>query len=129
MIKRHKPAPSYHEGDDVHIIFKCPSCKGVTRRTYTAKPIHESIWRRVPGAPRFSFVREDEEGRMAITDQADAKSCPRCGDSGPGFLMDYKPVIGTLDESVICDARCTGARGPACNCSCGGENHGKAWGR
>jgi hypothetical protein len=26
-----------------------------------------------------------------------------------------------------CDARCTGATGPACSCSCGGRNHGGGW--
>ena len=24
----------------------------------------------------------------------------------------------------VCDSRCTGARGPKCNCQCGGKNHG-----
>lgn len=29
------------------------------------------------------------------------------------------------DEDCTCDGRCTGARGPNCDCHCGGENHGK----
>lgn len=33
-------------------------------------------------------------------------------------------VIGAHVESVKCGARCTGAVGPACDCSCGGANHG-----
>jgi hypothetical protein len=34
-----------------------------------------------------------------------------------------KRVIGTVSAKA-CDARCTNARGPLCECSCGGENHG-----
>lgn len=28
------------------------------------------------------------------------------------------------EELVPCDARCTDAQGPSCNCQCGGEHHG-----
>lgn len=33
-------------------------------------------------------------------------------------------VNGVRNERVACNARCMGAVGPACECSCGGENHG-----
>lgn len=29
-----------------------------------------------------------------------------------------------VEERCACDGRCTGARGPLCECSCGGVNHG-----
>lgn len=32
--------------------------------------------------------------------------------------------LGVLEHRVPCDARCTHARGPKCECPCGGENHG-----
>lgn len=32
-------------------------------------------------------------------------------------------VTGAYD-ACACDGRCTGARGPSCDCSCGGVNHG-----
>jgi 2'-5' RNA ligase len=35
---------------------------------------------------------------------------------------------GVFKPSVVCDKRCTGARGSNCECSCGGANHGSAWG-
>lgn len=35
-----------------------------------------------------------------------------------------KPVHGTRNDSVKCDARCTHAKGHSCECSCGGKNHG-----
>ena len=34
------------------------------------------------------------------------------------------PVIGKL-SSHLCDARCTSAAGPNCECSCAGTNHGR----
>lgn len=33
--------------------------------------------------------------------------------------------ITTRHEVCACDARCTSARGPVCDCPCGGENHGR----
>lgn len=38
--------------------------------------------------------------------------------------FDCTPLKGRKVETVPCDARCTGARGPNCECSCGGANHG-----
>lgn len=45
----------------------------------------------------------------------------RCPDHGVYRLQSLR---GRVVESVACDARCTGARGPKCDCSCGGANHG-----
>ncbi len=36
----------------------------------------------------------------------------------------YRQVQGTYNPAVKCDARCMGATGPVCQCSCGGKNHG-----
>lgn len=33
-------------------------------------------------------------------------------------------IYGRYVETVACSAKCTGAYGPSCDCSCGGENHG-----
>lgn len=45
--------------------------------------------------------------------------CARCG------AMRYAyPVIVTGVTDTACGAKCRGARGPACDCSCGGVNHG-----
>jgi hypothetical protein len=32
--------------------------------------------------------------------------------------------VAGLDSSKECNARCTGATGPSCECKCRGENHG-----
>lgn len=45
----------------------------------------------------------------------------RCAEHG-NYLLRY--LRGRLRDDVTCDARCTGATGPNCDCSCGGANHG-----
>lgn len=44
-----------------------------------------------------------------------------------GRLVTLERVQGTVSESRPCDARCMGAVGPVCSCSCGGRNHGGRW--
>jgi len=46
-------------------------------------------------------------------------SCPQ----GCRTAVDAKPIKARITEKE-CDGRCTGAVGPACDCKCGGENHG-----
>lgn len=48
--------------------------------------------------------------------------CPKC--STPNTL-EVSRIEGFASEHV-CDARCTGATGKQCECSCGGANHGMA---
>lgn len=38
--------------------------------------------------------------------------------------MVQREIIGTFKAGVKCDARCQGAIGHDCECSCGGANHG-----
>lgn len=49
-----------------------------------------------------------------------------CPDHG---LFKVHKLEGEHRPEVFCDARCMGARGPSCSCSCGGRNHGAGWGR
>jgi hypothetical protein len=42
-----------------------------------------------------------------------------CGARAVARFMDVRIV-----ESMECSTKCTGATGPVCSCSCGGENHG-----
>jgi len=47
------------------------------------------------------------------------------GGCGRIFRLDGgRPIYGRYVEEVICNAKCTGAVGPSCDCSCGGKNHG-----
>lgn len=36
-------------------------------------------------------------------------------------------IAGYYSAETRCDARCENAKRPNCECSCAGENHGKAW--
>ena len=47
----------------------------------------------------------------------------RCPEHG---VYRLQLVKGRLAPDHKCDARCTTATGPSCDCSCGGENHGMA---
>lgn len=39
--------------------------------------------------------------------------------------MKFSQLEGRLNPEKECNGRCMGAVGPACDCACGGENHGK----
>jgi hypothetical protein len=49
-----------------------------------------------------------------------------CACGGPVEKMGRVHKDEVIDDKVVCacDARCTHASGPSCNCGCGGVNHG-----
>lgn len=59
---------------------------------------------------------------LSSADDAAVRECPACTKKVRGF-----PVKGTVNAHE-CDPRCMGATGPRCECSCGGANHGGAFG-
>lgn len=63
---------------------------------------------------------------VEVTDQG-AQYKARCACEGKLELMGRvgrKPGLVLDSERCACDARCTNATGPSCDCSCGGANHG-----
>jgi hypothetical protein len=63
---------------------------------------------------------------VEVTDQG-AQYKVRCVCDGKLELMgrvSRKPGLVLDSERCACDARCTNAPGPCCECQCGGENHG-----
>lgn len=36
-------------------------------------------------------------------------------------------VTGTYNPEIKCGAKCRSSKGPQCDCSCGGKNHGAGW--
>lgn len=42
----------------------------------------------------------------------------------PGNHYVIRRIKGHYNPDRACDARCTGAKGATCDCSCGGTNHG-----
>lgn len=85
---------------------------------------------------------------MGYPTEARVMTCPECGNTPPveydrqgrvqlstwqSVYSKYHTVMGKVgsknrlmetEERCKCDARCTNARGPNCECSCGGANHG-----
>ncbi len=40
----------------------------------------------------------------------------------------WRDVEGKYKAEEKCGAKCQASKGPSCECSCGGMNHGKSWG-
>lgn len=75
--------------------------------------------------PARWFVRcSDCCGVMAVTEEPRHEWRCTCD----GALVNMGRVSGAwlvrTAEECPCDDRCTSAKGPKCDCSCGGENHG-----
>ncbi len=56
-------------------------------------------------------------------------SCPHCpANTYSGFVqVEMRLLRGTYSERKECNARCMGATGPLCECSCAGANHGRSF--
>lgn len=56
---------------------------------------------------------------------ASGSICVACRGCGKPRLAER--VIGKRSERHECDARCMASKGPNCECSCGGLNHGASY--
>ena len=108
------------------VLYNCKKCKvgkrveyafgsqrnGFYRVDASNKPIMSGIYIQACGGGKPTVYGGDIE--MGV--------CPSCHK-----MMDY----GVLNAHVVpehkCDARCMASRGPSCECSCGGANHGASW--
>ena len=112
-----RPAP---EQKSTLVIFRHasrdPACKRVVRRTYFVDERRDTIAR---GKIRTLWRPDPVRGSRAPYEDL---VCPEC----PGSLQ-WDEIDGRVVDDHPCDARCMGARGPTCECSCGGANHGCAF--
>ena len=60
-------------------------------------------------------------GRMG---RGDPDRCGVCDGKADWMGRVRRGMLTRTHFECPCDERCTGARGPNCECSCGGENHG-----
>lgn len=90
----------------VHCIAKCPNCKTLARYPLTLAQSFPGVWQ----------PRRDDANRFGVM-------CPKA--CGWTFKLAGRRVVGRKSEHA-CDAKCWNARGADCECSCVGENHGKA---
>lgn len=118
----------------VNMLGRCPvaRCRAARRVTVEARPVKDP-WRRDYKEPEATIQLADgriERARFAVA------TLPS-GGALRGAILPYAiacvahrawfrwaQVEGTYNPDRECNARCMGATGPSCDCTCGGENHG-----
>ena len=115
---------SIHPDIDFPVIYRCyrKGCKGTLRHVFT-KTGTEKVYNRFGGYEKLAhgFIRD---ARFVDYTRYLPGPCPDCGQE----TLSGKPVQGTYNPDVKCNAKCEGARRHVCECSCGGANHGGAYG-
>lgn len=116
----------YRSEKRVGVIFRCKRCKLVRREDITIESEttdneHPEYYLR----QRTSRKRE-AGGRWQVAHYFQLSRPCNCKPNYPGHApqMIGKAIEGRLKADHPCDARCTGAVGHNCECSCGGANHG-----
>lgn len=84
-----------------------------------ADPLADADFMPCPLCDYAPPIRTDSRGRR-IYDYSRRVYHTRMGKIGP---TRYGRLL-TPEERAPCDGRCTNARGPNCDCRCGGVNHG-----
>jgi hypothetical protein len=101
---------------DALVIYRCRACKRAGR----------------PDAYRITFKRENSgrariftgpDGVRRVTHYADGVPGYPCPQADCGKENFAKAIRGTVTDEP-CGAKCLAAKGPSCDCSCGGANHG-----
>ena len=108
------------------VIYNCKRCKVGRRVEYPLTDSGRYAMRRDENGKHWNIgahVRACGGGKPTEYGGDPLGLCPKCG-----HCMTYGVLVAHVVEDHACDARCTGARGPSCDCSCGGANHGRAWG-
>jgi hypothetical protein len=114
------------------IIYNCKKCKKGRRAEYPIEKekgyfyrtnadglnVPAGVWTNASMFDSFAGKRVYEYGG-----DTEKGLCPSCGRA-----MDYGILAGRVNPDHKCNGVCVNARGPQCDCSCGGANHGKGWG-
>lgn len=96
-------------------IYRCKRCRKAGRRDAFRFTFHRLSPHRT--------VDDDGVERGNITPYfVPSVDCPECGTKLYGKVID-----GRHSEKMLCGPRCLAAKGPSCECSCAGENHGATW--
>lgn len=112
-------------------IGKCTYCKAAMRAMITTyQQLRES--RTVQGEPWLDITTRQEcdapQAQYHYPSHTWYVPCPTATCCYPRSTthasLNLRAIDGTVVPGKKCDARCTGAKGSSCECSCGGENHG-----
>lgn len=94
-------------------IGKCRKCSHTSRAHVADVQTYDSATGRTYTGHKVDTARPFRAGNGPF-----AAKCPTHG------VYPLRALQGRTVETIKCDARCTGAHGPKCDCSCGGKNHG-----
>lgn len=116
-----------------YALLRCHKCKArgtVQRLAFEQRRVEQTRYSRgipgIAGSAEKRTVRAwvtPNEGKCVIWRAVEAFKCT-CGRT----RADVAYVDGRVDESRRCDTRCQSATTGACECACGGKNHGIAHG-
>lgn len=108
---------------------RCTTCRVSGWITYD---VEVRTWVSHMGMTRTSTLSHSGTGRVKTLDRKGDDDRFVLGVArelrGCGHPLKTVVVKGFKDERRPCGDRCMGAVGPSCDCSCGGENHGKSHG-
>lgn len=116
-------------------FYVCTSCGCKTRYDYETHPYFEIPYGKTFADRVYQSDSVPEQYRMAInvryedsvmiTAQEDEKRvCNQCG-AVPRMIKKTALRRVKISDKHQCDSRCTNAVSDTCECSCGGENHGR----
>ena len=99
-------------------LFNCKACKVTVAKEYQV--LRSEMYGPGRMYERRVMGRINEWGREVLA-KNDGIGCPSCSKPMAGSM-----VHGTKTDH-ICNEICLEAKGPKCDCSCGGANHGKSY--
>lgn len=99
-------------------LAKCKDCGATTRSVRDAGMYAGWEVVRTERAQVNSFGAVSEW--QCSRDKTAAIQCRECG----SVSTSGRKIQATVDAAIECGDKCHTAKGPACECSCGGVNHG-----
>lgn len=107
----------------VQVIYRCTGrggCKAARRVAHTVTTVRTYRSDRA-GAVSTKVTWTWPDGTTHVGEGFWSPQACACGRTMTGHA-----ITGRLNADVVCDARCEGAVGHQCECSCGGKNHGRS---
>jgi hypothetical protein len=99
------------------------ACKACGAKTSLLGRLVRGKTARQPNGSTFAQAVQTADGRLYHYENGRVfVPCRGCGKTRFAAALD-----GKVDMSKVCNAKCMGACGPACECSCGGKNHGSSF--
>lgn len=101
--------------DGVGVMYRCNRCKSAKRVERRVRVVRQYI-RAHNHATGYAY-QDVSSFRKPMGDWTPPECC--------GRQMLGNEIRGVFNADVACSAKCQGAVGPQCECSCGGKNHGR----